>query len=210
MKLFHLCAIAFAALLDVAMGTTIVVGLSLPFHRPVGLVDIALGAFLALLPDIDVVYMLLRKGRMYGSHHMWLTHRPVVLIPLATAAGWFLGGAFWATAAFIAVFWHYVHDTPEICGSGIAWFWPFTDWWWSPRRGLIAPYITDSSHDRFLQNWLGPSRVAEAEVYIAAFLLALSLSLIFDPLAGIVLGLLPILGATIVWVLYHVYGVRAR
>lgn len=92
----------------------------------------------ALLPDFDIVWQILH-GYRWEDHHDFKSHYPLVMLPLvmATTGGvcWSIGGWRYAwRGATVAVFctgWHFVHDSPELWGSGIKWAWPFSEHYWT-------------------------------------------------------------------------------
>lgn len=80
----------------------------------------------ALLPDIDAVYELYRRGRVSASavhqkDHRTFLHYPVFAIPLAILAG--ATGGYWGLVLGIAIVLHLANDLYGT-GWGLALFWP--------------------------------------------------------------------------------------
>ncbi len=112
---------------------------------------IFVGGFLALLPDMDIAFQILR-GRVVGNHRESLMHMPLLIIPSAVVAAWIVGGNLWALIAFLCVLWHYLHDTLE----GIKWFSPFFSQSFFCYRGRVP--LEAGNHASFVQKvWLVPN-----------------------------------------------------
>lgn len=167
-----------AGFLDFAIGLSIVHGVSYLTGDTVSVTDYIIGGLLTLSPDIDLLYMALRERRLYGDHHQNITHRPILIIPLASLAGFVIGGPFWGVAATLCVLWHFIHDTEWIGGpggSGIAWFWPFSKKYISPKRAVDPERAPGAEwKDRADQwmniSWLRPSMLSVSELMIGTVL----------------------------------------
>ena len=128
-------SLGLAGVLDLAAGALLVRLLSQYFVHPLAWWHYVIGAFLGASPDIDLFLGFFEKNP--NGHHEYLTHRPSVGIPLAIVLGWFFGGEFWAVAAGIGVFWHYLRDTKGFLGlydNRLAWFWPFSRRYWGVQN----------------------------------------------------------------------------
>lgn len=147
MWFWKIVALGFAGILDLAAGLLIVHVLSVYFAHPLVWWQYAIGAFLGASPDIDLFYAFWKNNAT--GHHDYLTHRPIIGIPLATTIGWILGGEFWAIAAGIGVLWHYLHDTDGFLGldgGGIAWCWPLSKKYVG-MKGLTAQVVSWTSKE---------------------------------------------------------------
>jgi hypothetical protein len=114
--------------LDIAVGIVLALLTGAVFDFDVTRGWILLGIAFALLPDIDVIFELIKRkgklgGKELGGHREW-THYPL-LYPIWTAMTyWFFGGP----TAFLlgtALFWHILHDSNG-AGWGIVLFGPFS------------------------------------------------------------------------------------
>lgn len=143
-----------------------------------------IGGILGFLPDFDVIWPILIQDRPNGDHHQTLMHRPIFLLPIVAVTGWLVGGFFWSTTATLCVFWHYLHDTPEFGGGGLAWFWPFSQKYWSILKGGISPErsimaMSESEHRKWLEEkWLQPSKISFREIGLGAWSLGISCAII--------------------------------
>lgn len=144
----------------------------LPWH-------LAVGAVLAVLPDFDIIIPILTDQKNIESHHTTLAHRPLFLLPIATLAAYLLGGSAFALVAFLCVAWHYLHDTPPLSPSGIAWLWPF-DTRFVSVFGIQEPKVGVLSHDEWITKyWLRPTArsVSEIGVGVAALFVAITIAI---------------------------------
>lgn len=86
-----------------------------------------IGIALALLPDIDFLYILARRG-LRDTHaiikHRDLLHYPLVYLPVGAAVT-FPFGPEWTLLFLLASAGHFLHDSIGL-GWGISWLWPFT------------------------------------------------------------------------------------
>lgn len=118
---------------DVAIGIIVTHVLVLIFgHYPGTYTVYIFGIFMALLPDIDTLFMI-RKDRFYADHRSW-PHYPVLmfLIVLPAVSLWsYLYFAyvsdFYLLLAGSCLFWHYLHDSWDNIENeeGIQWGAPF-------------------------------------------------------------------------------------
>lgn len=168
-----------AGLLDLCMGALIAsatlstLGYEvLPWH-------LALGAVLAVLPDFDIILPILTDQKGIENHHTTIMHRPLFLIPLAALVAYALGGAAWALLASLCVAWHFVHDTPPLSPSGIAWVWPLSEKFLS-IYGARDPRVGTMLHDEWVQTyWLRPTvrSVSEIGAGLVALVLAVAIAI---------------------------------
>jgi hypothetical protein len=204
----------FAGCMDFAAGVLVVSVVGAVCGVEVPLWAYPLGAFLAVLPDMDIILPVLRASNLLGwDHHQTIMHRPVLVLPtvalLGAVIGFALGNpAFYSLLFFLCVFWHYVHDTRGFGGGGIAWFWPVSRFYW----GLFGGEVPEDVRDRdtpFYFEWLSPTSLSVREFFLAAlFLLAAPM---FDQaLVPWVTLLEPlfIFSALLLWSLAPVYGPR--
>lgn len=124
------CAVLFAALLDIVMGVSVVFALGEMLGESINEFQYLIGSALALFPDIDYGWQIVRGRNAKDDHHQYLMHRPLFGLVCAPLLGYALGGTFWALVAGILVLWHYVHDTEGFLGRGVAWLWPFSSWYY--------------------------------------------------------------------------------
>jgi hypothetical protein len=115
--------------LDIGVGVLLALGVAEYFGIPASPWLIAFGIAAALLPDIDVLTILLTKR----WHHRTYTHYPLLWLPMCALAFVLLPLPY-ATLLTLGVYAHLIHDTFGIGWWGIAWLWPF-----SRRRFLFFP-----------------------------------------------------------------------
>lgn len=169
-----------AGFLDISAGILIVHILGIFFNKiSIGAADYFLGAILAVLPDIDLVYLFLKKGKVEGNHHEIIAHRPLIMIPLMAGAEALLGSAFWSVAAALCLLWHYLHDTEGFGGGGVAWLWPLSKKYYSPLRSC-EPHESlagalGSFHAWIKDTWLRPNKQSAIELALGSFFLILVL-----------------------------------
>ncbi|MCI0558050.1 MAG: metal-dependent hydrolase [Nitrososphaera sp.] len=159
---------ALAAFEDFGTGALIAGIVSILFGSEASIWFLMYGGIAALLPDFDLIIPILRR-KIVGNHHLTIMHRPLFVVPLATVVSLVLGGHFFGVTTFLCVLWHYVHDSPECGGSGIAWLWPFSDTTLS-LRGTQIPVKGHLSghHDQWLKKWCQPSVVSVREITIGS------------------------------------------
>lgn len=174
-KLRILLANALAGSLDLCMGALIAAATLSSFGVHPTLWHLAAGAVLAVLPDFDVVLPILCMREVKGNHHTTLMHRPALIIPAAACAAYAVGGPAWSMVALLCVSWHYLHDTPPLGMSGIAWLWPYDSRYWSPW-GPAEPHTGGPGHHEWLKKyWMTLSPMLCME--LGAGLMALALAL---------------------------------
>jgi hypothetical protein len=156
---------ALAGLLDAAMGMAIVAASSWALGRLVEPEWLAVGAMLALLPDIDIMPAILR-GKVEGDHRTTWWHAPLVVIPIAMIVAFVLGGVYWMLVAVACLLWHYAHDTFD----GVRWLRPFSPYYWS-YRGRHVRFA--DKHDTWLKETWGRESVRAWAELPPALLLAI-------------------------------------
>lgn len=114
--------------LDIGIGIFSAIIVSKLFSVDLTPLLIGLGIAFALLPDIDFLYALGRRG--WRDTHAVIRHREYLHYPLAyiligLAAAPLIGTA-WAALFLLASLGHFIHDSIGL-GWGVAWLWPFTD-----------------------------------------------------------------------------------
>ena len=215
MKILYLFRNALVAFLDFSAGIFIVSAGSLIAGRESSIVYYIIGGALALAPDFDVFYMYLKRGKIYGDHHQYFTHRPMVGLPLAALIGFAIGGLFWGVMTIICIFWHYIHDTEgPTGGGGIAWFWPFSEKYrspWktsSPEKSLSGQAI--GRQDKLLDSeWLAPSAKSVSELATGTMLFSVAAGNLFNWLIGTVCAMIIWLGIASVWSAYSKFKARS-
>lgn len=118
------------------------------------------GIVLALLPDVDFLMMLARRGRhdtRYDHEHRDLLHRPVPYIALGSVAAWLVAGPVWAGLFAAASLWHFLHDSTGV-GWGVAWGAP----WSRAQIGLCHAGLREICGSRWVQ--VVPRAVLDAYV----------------------------------------------
>lgn len=135
--------------LDIGVGILLAVGLSKVFGVALSYPLVFAGAGFSLLPDLDILVELAKRGRIGGrvqGHHRELTHFPLTYLPV-----WFLVwrffGPVWGSLFGLAVAAHFLHDSAGM-GWGLKWLWPFS------RRAYKFFSNKDGSFSgRFLVSW---------------------------------------------------------
>ncbi len=216
MRFWTFASLGFAGILDLAVGALIVHLLSGYFAHPLEWWQYIIGALLGASPDIDLFYAFFKKQA--SGHHEYLTHRPALGIPLATAVGWILGGEFWAVASCIGVFWHYLHDTEGFLGlaeGGLAWFWPFSRKYWGVEKYRIVSRTpveheggNGNDYDFFYEKYLSPTRRSVTEFVLTALCAGYVLTDVFGIELGVAAVLLFWTGIVALWILYDVLPKR--
>jgi hypothetical protein len=170
---------ALAGSLDAAMGALIAAAALSALGVQPTLWHLAFGSLLAVLPDFDMLVPILLGREVRGNHHVTLMHRPLLIIPAAALAAYLIGGQAWSLVAFLCVSWHYLHDTPPLGVSGIAWLWPIDYRYWSPR-GPEEPHMAGYTHHAWLKKYwmrLSPTLCMEVGAGLMAITLALFIAL---------------------------------
>jgi hypothetical protein len=195
---------ALIAFLDFSAGVFIVYCIGYWFNlNPTGL-SFMIGGILAISPDFDVLYMYMKKGGVYGDHHQFLTHRPIIGLAIADGLGWLFGGFFWAVISRACLLFHYLHDTEGFgTGGGIAWFWPLSKKYWSPWRAVTPEkslMAQNQNHQEWLENnWLAPNPLAIAEILTGCIFLMITAAGIGNWRAGMFFVIIVWLGAFLLW-----------
>ena len=171
---------------------------------------ITLGSVLALLPDLDIAYPLLKgKHDDLHEHHTMLMHRPLLVLPAVTGLAWLvsdflIGHHLWTVVAFTCIAWHFVHDTYGFGGAGLEWFWPLSKREWSPFGQPTANLHVTLAE--WLPSWYKPSPLSFREIVIGSAALSLAMGIVFGYRTAEVFFVLPILGTFFVWGLYSIFG----
>jgi len=210
--LLRLAGNVFLSLLDLAMGAFIVFVGSKVSEHDVSVYHYGIGALLAALPDLDVLYMFLRWGRVYGDHHQYLTHRPIIGISAALLIGMVLGGAFWAVTACACMLWHYIHDTKGLGGGGIAWLWPFSRLYYS-LHGAENPeesIMLRDHHQGLDSEILSPSPKSVIESLMTSILLGIVGGSIWGIWAGFRISAAVCFTVLALWCLHARVGHRTK
>lgn len=166
---------AFFGLLDLSVGGFIAYIAGITTGVTFNTFQYIAGSFLASSPDIDVAYMYLRKGRVYTNHHEFVTHRPIIGIPICFLVCWAIGGTTWGIIGGICVLWHYLHDTKDLFGGGIALFWPFSRNYHSILHKTVTPEESamNTEHNATLDTIiLRPGKKVVVETTASTILLA--------------------------------------
>jgi hypothetical protein len=214
-KPYILAGNAMAAFLDFSAGVFIVYLGTLVLDYQAGIPSYVLGGILGMAPDFDVFYMFFKKKAVYGDHHQFVTHRPLFGIVLSSTLGFLLGGTFWAMVAPLCVVWHYLHDTEGFGGGGIAWFWPFSKFYYSPLR-IVPPEKSlmaenQDEHEEWLETtWLVPSKTAVIEITIGSVMLGVVSANIFDWKAGLFMVATIWLFTVLLWLLFPYHKASAN
>lgn len=205
MRFKHFFANILAGSLDFAVGCFIVTTLATLLSHELAWWQVTLGGILALLPDLDLVPLVLFNRPLLNDHRQTLFHRPILLIPVAAGLAYALGGVFWLIASLIATTWHFVHDT-DWSGQeryGIAWFWPFTSYFVAPTGFYTPPQPLP--HETWLAtNWLQPSAMSRFELITTTGLLLITAILYNIALLSIFLGFILLVWLAIAWLWFHV------
>lgn len=172
----------FAGCMDFAAGVLIVSILSALFYIEVPLWAYVLGAFLAVLPDMDLMKDLAKVSVKGWDHHRTFMHKPALVIPATAIVGVIVGLLagnifFWVSVFVLCVFWHYVHDTKGMGGYGIAWLWPLSVNYWS-LRGSERPEDAFTASETWFLDWIHPTPLSVRE--LSCTVLFLTCAPIFD------------------------------
>ena len=147
--------------------------------------------------------MFFKEKAIYGDHHQFITHRPLFGIALSSMLGFFLGGLFWAIVATLCIAWHYLHDTEGFGGGGIAWFWPFSQLYYSPFRIVSQKESLMAQHEEWLETtWLVPSKTSVVEIAIGSVFLGIVSTNIFDWKVGLFMLVIIWLCTVLLWLAF--------
>jgi len=156
-----------AAFIDIAMGIAIVAVVTHYTDTDVTILSFLLGAWLAILPDHDIVPTILRQKYVTFDHRQTLLHRPFLVLPVVTWVFLVVMGETWALVAFLCVFWHFLHDTNWTgTNYGVAWFWPFSNAYWSWWGSYFPTNLL--SHEEFLEcYWATPTTTSVISLFLS-------------------------------------------
>lgn len=204
MKPYKLVGNALCGFLDFSAGIFIVFLGTIFLNYQAGIPSYILGGILGLAPDFDVIYILIKNGKMDGDHHQLITHRPIFGITLFSTLGFLLGGTFWAVMSFFCITWHYLHDTEGIFGGeGIAWLWPFSKLYYSPWRAVLPEeslMTKYADHEKWLdETWLKPSKISLSEIIVGLILLQIVAEKVFNWKVGMFFILVIWLCLVLLW-----------
>lgn len=181
--------------LDIAIGIILAFLTGQIFHFPVNALWLLLGIGFALLPDIDVIYELVKRsgnlgGKELGGHREW-THYPLLYIPFVFVIFYVFGPPL-AFLAASALFWHVLHDSMGL-GWGIVALGPFSDRrykffsrkdgsfsWQSPivswEREELRALVRERGNENWIRDtYLRPTWTSVTEILALAIALALLL-----------------------------------
>lgn len=190
MKTIRLLGYGMAMMLDIAVGMFIILLASKIIGINLSIQNCLIGGMLGISPDVDILYMFIRKGKVYTDHHQFISHRPIVGIALVTLIGWVISGIDWSITAAACVLWHYIHDTYGFGGGGIAWLWPVSGSYLSARGKMIRPEDSEMNCDP--EVWLhsrvlAPNKQPCVEFSLSAILLGIVNGVMFGPIIGIII-----------------------
>ena len=138
--------------LDISIGIFAAMIVSRLFGMELSPLLVGLGIGFALLPDIDFLYALWRRG--WRDTHAIIRHReylhyPLVYVLISAAMAPSVGAA-WAALFLLASMGHFIHDSIGL-GWGVAWLWPFSN----KSYTFLYRYTTPGKRlpRRFLYRW---------------------------------------------------------
>ena len=124
--------------LDIGVGILIAILVSILFHVKLVAFLIIVGILFALGPDLDFLYVYLRRHNARDDYkHRDIIHYPLLYLPIGTLLIFVLFGKVWAILFFLTSFLHFVHDSIAI-GWGVKWFFPFS------RKNFAFLYLYSS------------------------------------------------------------------
>ncbi len=116
--------------LDIAVGIFLSIGVSWYFEIKLTVFLILVSILFTLLPDLDFLWALFRKGKAGARHsHREVAHHPIILIPVGFLF-LVLFNKVYALLFFAAIFWHFLNDSIFL-GFGVHWLWPFSNKYFS-------------------------------------------------------------------------------
>jgi hypothetical protein len=181
--------------LDIAVGIFSAWLTSQAFGFPLTKQWALLGAGFALLPDIDIIYMLFalrgrRAGKVSAGHREW-THYPL-LYPIPILLAYLIWGKEVAVLLGLGLYWHSIHDSFGT-GFGVKWLAPFSRRnykffaredgqvsWTTPVRSWSPEEYAELLRVHGNENWLRDTYMRPNRIFLielAGFLLALALVL---------------------------------
>lgn len=203
-RLLEFIAKGMAAYMDFGMGILIT---SLTAYG-MGVVlepwQLIIGGFLAFLPDMDIVWLLLTgQKHKIPLHHTMPLHRPLFVIPVVTMVAWYVFGTFWGVVTFLCVTYHYMHDTKgPLGGAGLQWFWPISKMEWTLRGPEpLSQHLNPTLDEWLTKEWLRPSRLSLFEIGLGTFALISGVALSYNACAAFAIGSAFLFGAFVVWYL---------
>ncbi|MEK7062565.1 MAG: hypothetical protein AAB946_00865, partial [Patescibacteria group bacterium] len=105
--LLYIIGCAFFALLDLSVGAFVIHIVGLASGEFFNAYQYLIGSFLAVLPDIDVIYLVFMAAKgTRVNHHELITHRPILVIPICVLVCWAIGGKIWGLIGGVCVLWH--------------------------------------------------------------------------------------------------------
>ncbi len=114
--------------LDIGVGIFSAIVVGKIFSLELSPLLVGLGIVLALLPDMDLWYLLAtgnHKNHRAIARHRDLVHYPLLYLPVGALAALPFGPE-WSLLFLLASAGHFIHDSIGI-GWGIPWLWPFTN-----------------------------------------------------------------------------------
>ena len=196
-RILFLAAIGMAAFLDFSTGALIVFTLGLASGVNVPLWQVGVGGVLALLPDFDILTQALASRLMdrhsTGDHRATVMHAPLIMLPACTFLGWFFRGPFWATATFLCLLYHYVHDSRVFSVGDIDWLWPLTNRKlpWMDTKEWLQKY------------WLHPTKTSVTECFVGVVLIGWVATTYFELSVAMILVLLIVFINITTWTIYR-------
>ncbi len=164
---------AMVAFLDFAVGVFIAAMVYQSAGLTAPILALIVGGILALVPDFDIVPTLLRGEVADFDHRQTIFHRPLLMIPVVTYIAFLFGGELWLLIGFLAITWHFIHDT-DLSGRGlhgVGWLWPLSRCHWS----WYGPHsVIETTHDQFIkQYWAKPTLHSMTEIGLGTVLLGI-------------------------------------
>jgi hypothetical protein len=189
------------AFLDFGVGMMITALFAIIAEYPLAPWHLLVGGILGFLPDFDIIPLILRrKYATVADHHTTLMHRPIIVLPIATALAWLIGGNFWAIVTVLCVSWHYFHDTRALSDGGIDLFWPL------PARvtGFVEPPRVDLI-DWLRWRWFKPTTFALTELKLGSLGMFIGVFQVLGSPAAIAAVVACWIGFAFVWLMPDKY-----
>jgi len=208
-KIFYLIATGMAMFQDLAVGAFIAAAVASLSGITIEWWHLAVGAFLAVLPDFDFVVPIFRRlagGKpVEGNHHESVLHWPTFMLPVATALAWLAGGSFWAAAAFTCLLFHYIHDAYTLDPKdSLGWLFRLRPSYWS-RLGIEDE--TNTEYGEWIEGWwLQPSKTSVLEIGIGSVAVGLIATVLAsNAFVGLMFTSTFWVGAILVWITWLPY-----